>query len=168
MAAKLSVFFTQCYTCPENFVAMTTITFDLWLLFQDMSGQKGESKFALCRHGYSFVSIQPKTSSWSYLRPMVVVQVQFGSVTFGLGHFRSYKVISLICLQFLTEARWGKRMISSCSVVKTHQLMRMLTSFGHQLSLRLCDLTWGQIRLKFDVIFWGQQIHVPMAFELLL
>ena len=38
----------------------------------------------------------PKKSEWSYLRPMVVIQAQFGPMTFREGYFVSYKVVNFI------------------------------------------------------------------------
>ena len=77
------VIFSNNFTPPLNFswlLSQWPVACDLF--FENMSGQNGDSKYVLCRHGYSFVRYHPKTSLWWYLRPMSVVQVQIRLVTF--------------------------------------------------------------------------------------
>ena len=47
---------------------------------------------------------------------MVIVQVQFGSVTFVQGHFKSYKITRVFIYNFLQKRDRALRMVSLCSV----------------------------------------------------
>ena len=90
------------------------------------------------------------------LRPMVVVQAPFGSVTFAEGHFRLYKVASVFLRKLLTETwlsdtddlivfRWSKTHQFICiaywpSVTTTSWAWKSRWHKGH--------VTWGHHKVK--------------------
>ena len=95
---------------------------------------------ALCRCRHIFVSSRLKTS-WSYFRPLMVIQVQYGSVIFAPDHFKSYEV----CALFLPKTSY-KNELKQCR--RSHCVQLATT---HRLRLR------SPLDLKFTcpkIILW--------------
>ena len=94
---------------------------DLWSLsfsrpWQARMAIQRTSVTAFCLHSYSFVINHLKTSWWSYLRSMVVVQLQLGPLIVVLGHVRTYKFTCALLLFNFSQKRWrAMRMVASCS-----------------------------------------------------
>ena len=63
----------------------------------------------LRRHGYSLVIYRPKTSPWSYFRPIVVVKLQFESEAFVQDHVWPQAYFSY---NFLQKQHRAMRMVS--------------------------------------------------------
>ena len=112
----------------ENIVNLIPMICDLWTLSQDDARPEWQFKALLYRQGHGFVSNDPKRSWWSYLRPMVMVWAQFGSLTFGEGNFRSHNGKCAFCFQLFTETRQSDADGLLCSAGdQTHRLICILT-----------------------------------------
>ena len=156
--------YKQVYTFPEN-VGTFPVPCDVY--FKTMSGQNGDSTYAHCTsatvwwpQGHS--SINHPQSSKSYLRPMVVAQAKFGSVTFGQSHFRSYEV-AWIFLYSLTETRWSDA--DGLSVFSWYASIGMhIDLLQSSIDLKLTpQVTWGSnLILAFRA---KKKIHVSMCLD---
>ena len=109
------------------------------LFLNAISGQNRDSATVLCRHGYSFVINHSKTSWSSYPRPIIILEAQFGSVTFAQGHFRSYKVTTSYRNEI--ERSGGFHWVSTRQDTLFYLQMAF---FGQYLTLRPRNLIWGQ------------------------
>ena len=105
--------------------------------------------FSMCFvwRGYSFKICRLKMSEWAYLRPMVVIQAQFGSwplIKVISCHIRSYEF--LLITSYRNEIERCR--LSHCvQLAESHQLMCILTFLGHHLTISLRGLRSPEVKI---------------------
>ena len=104
------------------------------VIFEGMLGAPAVFSAALCLYRYSFVCTQLETSWW-YFSPLLLVQIQSGSVIFAQRHFRSHDVARVFpktsYRNELNQCRWPH----CAQFAKTKKMICILTLFDHHLTL---------------------------------